>query len=247
LSRLVAGLQPVREAIRVLGRSLHQVHLLGGPCGAASPALRGLERFARDNGVPVQLSSAATLDKLSGGAHHQGAVAAAPPLRLLDLEQLLAAAPTLLAALDRLSDPHNFGAAIRSSIAFGADAVLWPENAAAPLTPATFRASAGAVEHARLCRVPSLPAALRRLREAGMRVVGLASEAEAALESVDLSAPVVLAVGSEGSGLRHGVRNACDQLARLPASTEFPSLNASVALGIALYEARRQRRAAGGA
>ena len=124
----------------------------------------------------------------------------------------------------------------------GASAILWPEHHSAPLSPATFRASAGAVEHATLCRVTSLPKALERLRETGARVIGLDANADKLIADVAMEGAVVLVVGAEGKGLRKLVKGACTDLAKLPMSGAIDSLNASVAAGIALYEVVRRRR-----
>jgi 23S rRNA (guanosine2251-2'-O)-methyltransferase len=110
-------------------------------------------------------------------------------------------------ALDEVQDPQNFGAVIRSAVAMGASAVVWPEHRSAPLSPATFRASAGAVEHARLCRVTALPTALGTLRDRGVTVVGLDMGGDASIDRVDLARPVALVVGAEGKGLRKTVKH----------------------------------------
>jgi 23S rRNA (guanosine2251-2'-O)-methyltransferase len=235
--RLIVGIQPVREAVRAHGARLVEVVLEQGD----NPQLMALGRFARDQGAKVTLASRGELDRRSQGVRHQGVLALAPDLALRSLDDLPVDAGALFLALDEIQDPQNFGAVIRSAVAFGATAVLWPEHSAAPLSPATFRASAGAVEHAVLCRVSSLPNALAELAARGVNVVGLDAEADADLAETDLSAPSALVVGSEGKGLRHGVRRACAAIARLPMSGVIGSLNASVAAAIALYEARRQR------
>ena len=128
-------------------------------------------------------------------------------------------------------------------VALGATAVVWPEHRSAPLSPATFRASAGAIEHATLCRVTSLPPALDDLRARGVAVIGLDMTGEVAIDRVDLVGPVALVVGAEDKGLRKTVKRACDALARLPMPGPIGSLNASVAVAIALYEVVRQRGA----
>jgi 23S rRNA (guanosine2251-2'-O)-methyltransferase len=236
-------LQPVREAIRVHGAKLEKVVVEAAR--PPSPQLEALARFAADHGATVERRGRAELDKLGDGARHQGALTFAPDLRLESLESLaLETFPSpLVVALDEVQDPQNFGAIIRSSVAMGATAIVWPEHRAAPLTPATFRASAGAVEHARLCRVSSLPPALDRMKADGLSVVGLDATGDALLAEVDLARPLVLVVGAEGKGLRKTVKRSCDALARLPMSGAIASLNASVALAIALYEAVRQRAA----
>jgi 23S rRNA (guanosine2251-2'-O)-methyltransferase len=178
---------------------------------------------------------------LAQGVRHQGAIAFAPLLAITPLDDLDLGARALVVALDELQDPQNFGAVIRSAVAMAATAVVWPEHRSAPLSAATFRASAGAIEHATLCRVSSLPPALEALRARGLVAVGLDMAGEAAIEEVDLAGPVVLVVGAEGKGLRKSVKGSCDTLARLPMPGTLGSLNASAAAAIALYEAVRQR------
>jgi 23S rRNA (guanosine2251-2'-O)-methyltransferase len=238
--RLVCGLQPVREAIRAHGGALDRVLV----SRERSPQLEAIARFATDNGAKVERVDARELERLSKGARHQGAIAFAPDLALASLDDVDLAGDALLLALDEIEDPQNFGAALRSAVAFGARAVLWPEHHSAPLSAATFRASAGAVEHATLVRVPSLPSALERVKDAGVLVVGLDATGEQALEALDLRGPVCLVAGAEGKGLRKTVKRACSVLAKLPMS-KIASLNVSVASAIAMYEVSRQRRAAG--
>ena len=238
MARVVCGLQPVREAIRARGGDLERVIL----DAKGSPQLEALARYARDHGARVETARTGELDRISGGARHQGAVAVAPELALKTLDELAFGPDAVVVALDELQDPQNFGAVLRSAVALGASAVVWPENASAPLSAATFRASAGAVEHAVLCRVAALPAALESLKERGLAVIGLDMNGEAALDEVDLRGPVVLVVGAEGKGLRRNVKAACTRLARLPMKGPLASLNASVAAALALYETARQRR-----
>jgi 23S rRNA (guanosine2251-2'-O)-methyltransferase len=172
---------------------------------------------------------------------HQGAIAFAPELHVVPLADLALDDRALIVALDEVQDPQNFGAVLRSVVALGATAIVWPEHRSAPLSPATFRASAGAIEHATLCRVRSLPQALHDLRAQGAAVVGLDATGSVAIDRVDLVRSTVLVAGAEGKGLRKSVKGGCDVLARLPMPGPLASLNASVAVAIALYEAVRQR------
>ena len=235
--RLICGLQPVREAIRAHGDKLQRVLVEKSD----SPQLDAVARFAADHGATVQRVSRLDLDKISKGARHQGAAAFAPELTLVPLQELETGPGALILALDELEDPQNFGAILRSAVAFGATAVMWPEHRSAPLSPATFRASAGAVEHAPLCRVSSLTTALTDLRARGVTVIGLEMQAKETLDSIALDGALCLVVGAEGKGLRKTVKGCCDTLARLPMSGKLASLNASVAAAIALYEVTRQR------
>lgn len=242
MSRLITGLQPVREAIRVHGAKLERVIVLD----RGGPQIDAVARFATDRGVAkVERVVMSELDRSAKGARHQGAIAIAPDLTIVALDELIqsfdvaATEPHVVIALDEIEDPQNFGAVIRSAVALGATAILWPENHAAPLSPATFRASAGAVEHARLCRVGSLPSALEQLRsKAAARIVGLDAHGPTdirAIESPKPGAVLVLVVGAEGKGLRRVVKRACTELARLPMTGAIDSLNASVAAAVALF------------
>lgn len=258
MSRLITGLQPVREAIRVHGEKLERVVIddRGGP------QIEAVARFAQDRGVKtIDRVARGDLDRASKGARHQGAIAYAPDLTLVSIDDLVteltreeegtgapdAPAPKqtrLVVALDEIEDPQNFGAVIRSSVALGAMAIVWPEHHAAPLSPATFRASAGAVEHARLCRVSSLQTALDKLHKgASAVVIGLDANAQVDVRDVTIEpgSVVVLVIGAEGKGLRRPVKAACTTLARLPMSGAIDSLNASVAGGIAIYEIVHRR------
>jgi 23S rRNA (guanosine2251-2'-O)-methyltransferase len=232
--RLIAGLQPVREAIRVHRYGLQRVALED----KESPTLDALARFAADQGVPeVVRVSRAELESWTDGAQHQGVAAWGPDLKLTPLEDLLADPKLIALALDGIQDPQNFGAVIRSAVGVADAAVLWGEHSSAPLSPATGRASAGAIEHARLCRVPSLVGALTSARERGVAVVGLDAHAPTRVGELDLSGPTILVVGNEHEGMGRGVRRACSAVGRLTSSGRVDSLNASVAAALALHEA----------
>ena len=236
--RLVAGLQPVREAILAHGRAVQRVSIEHGD----SPRLEALLRFATDHGVgEITREPRLLLDALTEGTVHQGVVAWAPDLELIDFAQLLGEPALLGIVLDGISDPQNFGAVVRSAVGIAGAAVIWGEHASAPLSLATFRASAGAVEHARLCRVPSLTAALTDAVAAGVLVVGLDPQADKALRELELDKPTLLVLGSEGEGMSRSVRRSLSATARLAQSGRIGSLNASVAAAIALYEASNQR------
>jgi 23S rRNA (guanosine2251-2'-O)-methyltransferase len=227
-------MQPVREAIRVRGAELERLLLEERD----SPRLAALERFARDHGVGrIERVPLPDLERLARGTSHQGVAALAPQLILAPLEACFDDEALLGVALDQVQDPHNFGAVIRCAVALGNATVLWAEHGAAPLSTATFRASAGAVEHAQLVRVPSLHRALAELVEHEVTVVGLDAHADASLLDLDLTAPTVFVVGSEDTGLRGATRRACSQLARLVDLTAIDSLNASVAAALALHTA----------
>jgi 23S rRNA (guanosine2251-2'-O)-methyltransferase len=238
-ARLVVGIQPVRECVRVRGASIERLLLTASD----SPTLAALERFAADQGVRrIERLSRGDMDRLAQGAQYQGAIAFAAPLELASWSEVVARPDLLAIALDQVQDPQNFGAVVRSAVATGEAAVLWGEHASAPLGAATFRASAGAIEHATLCRVPALKDALRLAQDHGARVIGLAARADKLLSDVDLRGPTVIVLGSEGSGLQPAVRRACTELAAVVRPRILDSLNASVAAAIALYETGKQRQ-----
>lgn len=235
--RLVSGLQPAREAIRVHQGRVTRVLV----DDRNQPKLEGVARFARDQGIVVERVPRATLDRMSGGASHQGVIAVAPPLLLRSPGALLEEEDLLGVVLDGIQDPQNFGAVIRSAVGIADAAVVWGEHSAAPLSPATFRASAGAIEHARLCRVRSLVAFLDEAKSLDVCLVGLDASATKTLREVDLARPTLIVLGSEGEGLGRAVKRACTEVAKLFSMHRVDSLNASVAAAIALYEARNQR------
>ncbi len=243
--RYVWGIQPVREAIAAHGGKLRRV--LVEHRARDAEQLEAVARFARDRGATVERIDRSQLDRMARGERHQGVLAEAPPLQLVDEEELRETragddAP-LLIALDELTDPQNFGAIVRSAVALGASGVVFPQDRSAPLSQAMGRASAGAVEHARLCRVRNLARYLEASKET-LQVVGLDAATPLHLHDVDLTGPTILVVGAEGKGLRRLVKGACTTLARLPMRGPIASLNASVAAALALYEAVRQRRSA---
>lgn len=226
----------MREAIRAHGGTIRRVAVerRGGP------RLEALARFAEAAGIDTMSVSRGELDRLSGGIRHQGAVALAPPLILTPLDDLTLD-DALVVVLDGITDPQNFGAVIRSAVALGATAIVWGEHHAAPLGPATGRASAGAVEHATLVQVRSLRSAVADLVARGLTAVALDASAETTLPAVDLRAPCAVVVGAEDTGVSRGVRSLCTARAALPMRPTIDSLNASVAAALALYEASRQR------
>jgi 23S rRNA (guanosine2251-2'-O)-methyltransferase len=178
---------------------------------------------------------------LPAGAVHQGLALRVDPLAEPDLDELLRGLPTgssrqVVVALDRVADPHNVGAVLRSAAAFGAAAVLVLRQGTPPVSGALAKAASGALESTPLVRVVNLARALDRLKRAGFWICGLDAGAMTPLSALDLGARVVLVLGSEGGGLRRLVRLCCDCLARLPTREHQPALNVSNAAAVALYE-----------
>jgi len=236
--RLVVGLQPVREAIRIHRAGVRKLCV----DARSNPRVQAMERFARDQGIGhIERLDRGQLDRLAGGTEHQGFICWAPPLEFSSLDSLVGDTGLLALALDEIQDPQNFGAIVRCAVGIANAAVIWGEHASAPLTPATFRASAGAIEQARLCRVGSLRDALNQFRDAGVRVIGLEARAPEPLHEQCLSGPTVLVLGSEHHGLGRAVRAACTGFGRLLLSGRLDSLNVSVAAGIALHSVQIYR------
>jgi len=207
--------------------------------------VRAIEELARRQQRPVERIDAQSLKRLVGDVVHQGVAAQITPLPPWSEDELLAALSTatapLLLALDGVQDPHNLGACLRTADACGALAVIVPRDRAAQVTPAVRKVAAGAAEVTPVVAVTNLSRSLKLLKDAGLWVVGADAAAESHADSVDLKGPVVLVLGAEGTGLRQLTRQNCDFLVRLPQLGAVESLNVSVAAGMLLYEAARQR------
>jgi 23S rRNA (guanosine2251-2'-O)-methyltransferase len=241
MKRLIIGPRAVTEAIRAQANELAVLYMVDEP----RRELRELAELALRHDLVVEARSVAELDVLSKGQKHQGVVAIAGSYSYLSLEDLLAGLPAraLLVALDEITDPHNFGAIVRSAVALGADGVITLKHRAAPVTPAVVRASAGATEHARIARVANLAQTLDTLCERDFEVLGLAAEGGTDLDALPASdRSRVLVIGSEGRGLRRLVREHCSELVRIPLAGPITSLNASVAAAIALYALRTHEK-----
>jgi len=194
----------------------------------------------------VHAAGADALAKLVGEVAHQGAVAAMRPLRAWvehDLTQALdqLKVDPLLLILDGVTDPHNLGACLRTADAAGVHAVIIPKDRAATVDGVARKVAAGAAEFIPVASVTNLARTLELLKERGIWVVGTDGEAQQTLYSADLKRPLGLVLGAEGSGMRRLTRDKCDFLVRIPMAGHIPSLNVSVAAGIALFEALRQR------
>lgn len=236
---IIFGLNPVLEALRA--RRVQSLRV-----GVRSDArIEEVLRLAGESGVRVTRVDARALDQATGGAAHQGVVAEVRPLPECSVADLVASArghAPLIVVLDGIEDPQNVGAILRSVDAAGADGVVRQARHAAPLGSAAAKASAGALAHARIATVVNISRAVDELREAGVWTVGLAADAPVSYDRVDLTLPTALVVGAEGAGLRRLVRERCEVLASIPMAGHVDSLNVSVATGVVLFEAVRQRR-----
>ena len=230
-SELIYGRNAVLEAARA-GR-VRRVLLAEGI--GHDPRLAELRQV-----VPVEEVPPARIAALAQGAH-QGVVAELAPRTFLTLRQLLEGRPTLLLGLDGVEDPQNLGAILRSAEAAGVEGVVLPEHRTAPLSAAAVKASSGASEHLRLCRVAGLPSAVAEAKRAGLWCAALDPRGELLPWEFDLTQPVCLVVGGEGRGVHRLVRERCDVRMRLPMAGRVASLNASAAAAALLYEVARQR------
>ena len=199
--------------------------------------------LARRCGVIVHRVEVAKLDRITRGASHQGVAAAVAQRDGYTVRELVSDAlgVPLVVVLDGVEDPQNFGAIARAAEAAGVDGVVYQTRRAAPAGPAAAKASAGALVHVKLGRVVNVSRALEELKTLGVWTVGLDAAADRPYYSLDLTLPTALVVGGEGKGLRRLVRERCDWLASIPMRGYVSSLNVSVATGVALFEALRQR------
>jgi 23S rRNA (guanosine2251-2'-O)-methyltransferase len=238
---LIYGYRPVQEALRagVGVKRLYVAH----ECGRKVSALAD---DARRGGVSVTVVSERELLQLCRSQRHQG-VAAEVDRRAYTVEDLVGIASErgekpFLVVSDHLEDPHNLGAVLRTAECAGCHGAVIPVRRASPVTGTVVRASAGATAHLPLAVVSNVAQALRRLKELGVWCVGLSGDAGETVYAADLTGPLALVVGAENRGVGHAVELACDFLVRIPLFGEVESLNASVAFGVAAFEALRQRR-----
>lgn len=240
----VAGRNPVLEALRA-GIPVTSVYVAEGI--DRDDRVREVFRICAEQSLPMLQATRGELDRLTGGAVHQGLAIKLPdyeyahPADLLD-RALSAPGVPLVVMLDRVTDPRNLGAIIRSAAAFGAAGVVIPERRSAQLTAAAWKSSAGAAARLPVARATNLTRVLDEYAAAGFQIIGLAGEGSTDIAEVPgADGPVVLVVGSEGEGLQRLIRDHCDVLASIPIVASVESLNAGVAAGIALYEISRAR------
>ena len=243
MSRFLYGVNPVLEALKVHPNEVVRVLLERGKEGRRSQGADRVAHAAAQAGVRVEDVRQGDLTHRSRSGVHQGVGAELADFRYAELDELLAGfrGPALLLVLDGVTDPQNLGALVRSAYALGAHGVVLPKDRAAGVTPAAFKAAAGALEHCPVARVTNLSRALERIKEQGIWTVALAAEADRELSAFDLTLPTALVLGSEGAGVRPLVRKTCDHLARIPMAGQVGSLNVAAAGAVALYEIARQR------
>lgn len=244
MSKLL-GIHSIREALEA-GRAIERIVVARGRGGER---VEEIVRLARSRNVPVRFENREAITRLAGTDQHQGVIALAAAKSATTLEDLLQdpAPDALVVLLDGVEDPHNLGAILRSALAAGATGVVLPERRAAGLTETVSRASAGALEHLPVARVTNLARAMEELKEAGFWIAGFDERATQDYTQVDMTGRIALVLGGEGKGLHELTRKRCDYLVSIPTRGPVRSLNVSVAAGVVLFEAVRQRRAKAGA
>ena len=238
------GINPVKEGLRGRRRPVE----LFVDEKANGKRIDEILALAKDCGVPVRQRRRQDLDRLAGLPHHQGVVLSMEPFPYTEFEDLLAdwqasGEDGFLLLLDGITDPHNLGAILRNADAAGCQGVVITRDRSCGITNVVDKASAGAAEHLAVCQVTNLARAIETLKKSGFWVYGLAAgEATQPLFTASLSGHLALVIGSEGEGLRQRTRQLCDGLLEIPMSGRVPSLNASCASAVALFEVVRQRK-----
>lgn len=238
----IFGFHALRIAIQNHPNTIMQLYL---QTGRGDDRMQALLSLAESHGIPVSQTDSVTLDQLSQGQVHQGMLAQVKqPLRYSeqDLSALLELESTpLLLLLDCVQDPHNLGACLRSANAFNACAVIVPKDRAVGMTPVVEKVACGAAALTPLITVTNLVRTMKWLQQQGIWIVGTDDQCKHQLHEIDLAGPIAIVMGNEGTGMRRLVREQCDFLARIDLPGDVSSLNVSVAAGISLYEAQRQR------
>jgi 23S rRNA (guanosine2251-2'-O)-methyltransferase len=242
LDDVMYGIHAVEEALAA-GEVLRRIHI--GDDRKRDPAMRTLIERANESGATVRFEQRGFFAQFPYKAH-QNVVAFGAPFAYVGLDEAIAAgkpgSPRLIVVLDHLTDPHNVGAIIRTAECAGAGAVVMPERRAAGVNATVRKAAAGAAAHIPVARVANVAGALRAMKKAGIWIAGAALDPSSAEHTkADFNRDLALVIGAEGGGISPVVRKECDYLVRIPLFGEIASLNASVAAGVLLYEARRQR------
>jgi 23S rRNA (guanosine2251-2'-O)-methyltransferase len=234
---VVYGIHSVREAMQ--SRSVDFVMITQG---YQNPRIQEIVDACRKDGISLRFSPRIAVERAAGTPQHQNVVAVCTPKAYDDVADLVASGERpLIVALDGVEDPANLGAILRTVVAAGAGGVMIPERRSAGLTPAVARAAAGAMEHAKVARIPNLVRTLVDLKKQNLWIYGFEAEAPKSYTELDYSQGCVLVMGGEGHGLHRLVRETCDERAHIPLHGPVSSLNVSVAAAVVLYEAVRQR------
>lgn len=245
MSDLLYGIHPVHEALIAGRREFKKLQLSKG---RRTKGIQGLLERAQAKEIPIQYREADYFRSLLGRYVHQGVAARVSGYPLVDIDAILKKAKAdgelpIVLALDGIVDPQNLGSLLRTSLAMGIHGIILAKDRSAPLSPSVSKASAGAMEHMLIARVPNLVSALNGLKKRGLWVVGAHAGSEQRVDEADFNIGLVLVIGGEGKGIRPLVRKTCDYLVSVPQKKVVDSLNAAVAGSIVMYEIVRQRNA----
>lgn len=240
-SDIIYGRNPVIEALRA-GKAINKILIAGDKSGSLNVILA----LAKENGVVFVQSTKEKLDELTGTRSHQGVMAYMAAAEYCELEDIFKIAeergePPFVIILDEIQDAHNLGAIIRTADAVGAHGIVIPKRRAVSLTGAVSKASAGAVSHVAVARVPNIPSAVESLKKRGLWIYGTDLDGNTCFYDADFKGPTGIVIGSEGGGMGRLVRESCDFVITIPMKGRVSSLNASVAAGVVLYEVFKQR------
>jgi len=243
---VIYGVNPVLEALRAQTRAIESITILDS---ARTERLKELFQLARDNRIPIHRVNRLVFDQKLGEARHQGVMAQIAAARYKDGDELLdelsarvnTLDPPLVVGLDGLEDPRNMGSILRTAECAGVHGVFIPERRAVGLTEVVAKAAAGALEYVPVARVTNLVRLIEQLKERNIWVVGASGDAKQTYTEWNWTIPTAVILGNEGHGLHRLVGESCDTLVSIPVSGKLQSLNVSVAAGVLLYEARRQR------
>ena len=242
-NKILFGFHAITVRLKTAPKSIHEVHV---DTTRRDQRMRQLVERAREANVKIVDSNDDRLASLSGSSRHQGVVAKVEPVAMShSLDDTLDAAEgvPLLLVLDGITDPHNLGACLRVADGAGASAVVAPKDHAVGINATVSKVASGAADTVPYLMVTNLARTLNELKERDIRVIGTSDTAEKSLYDLDLSGPIAIVLGAEGSGLRQLTARTCDTLVHIPMAGAVESLNVSVASGICLFEAVRQRRA----
>jgi 23S rRNA (guanosine2251-2'-O)-methyltransferase len=244
--RILFGFHAVTVRMKTAPKSVIELHVESNRRDAR---MRSFADRAREAGIKIVETDGERLDKLAGTSRHQGVVARVEFVAMPhSLDEVIEAVegPPLLLVLDGVTDPHNLGACLRVADGAGAHAVVAPKDHAVGVNATVAKVASGAAETVPYIMVTNLARTLKELKDFDIRVIGTSDDAEQTLYDIDLTGPIAFVLGNEGDGMRQLTRKTCDQLVRIPMAGAVESLNVSVAAGVCLFEALRQRTKAAG-
>ena len=238
----IYGRNPVKEAYRA-GKTIDKLFIVKGEF---DPTLNNIRKLAKEQRTVISLVDRNTLDKMANGGNHQGVIASVTDFEYCDVDDILALAkeknePALIVILDGITDPHNLGAIIRSAECFGAHGIIIPKHRSVTVNDTVIKVACGATEHILVAKVTNINDAIRDLKDKGVWVYATDFDGDAP-KTVNLNGDIAIVIGSEGEGIHRLTKDLSDATLTIPQYGQVNSLNASVAAGIILYEAVRQRK-----